>query len=99
MRVAFHEMPVLEDGRLALFRIDDDVAGNWEVARRAPLSTGRKVGTAAAAQVGRLDGVDDLIGRQRGQRPPEAAIGALREGAVDVGRIRDAAVSEKRAFL
>ena len=63
VRIALHQQMVLERARLALVGVADDVARLGLLVDELPLHAGREAGAAAAAQAGRLDQLDDLVGR------------------------------------
>src|SRR5688500_4813948 len=79
VRIALHQVPVLEDARLPLLAVDDDVlrlAGRGPA--RFPLARRGEERAAAPEQARGLDGLDDLERRSiEGAR--QGAIGAMQQ--------------------
>ena len=66
VRIALHQQVILEGARLALVGVAGDVLGFGDfLSTNCHFMPGRKPGAAAAAQAGRLDDLDHLIGRLR----------------------------------
>ena len=63
VRVVFHDHSVFEGSRLRLIGVDDQIARVLARGEEAPLLPGREARAAAAADVGGLHLVDDLLGR------------------------------------
>src|SRR5690606_4303623 len=64
VRVALHDLAVLEGTRLALVSVDGDVSGFRVLRDEAPLHAGGEARAAAPAQPRRLDHLDHLVGRE-----------------------------------
>ena len=62
VRVVLHDHPVFEGARLRFVGVDDQVARVLARGEEAPLLAGREARAAAAAHVGGLHLVDDLLG-------------------------------------
>jgi hypothetical protein len=65
MRIALHQQMILERPRLAFVGVAGDVLGVGRLlVDELPFHPGRKAGAAPAAQPGRLDEIDDRLGRE-----------------------------------
>src|SRR4051794_11310310 len=94
VRVAFEQVAVLVDARLALLGVDQqELAGRNLVARGLPLGAHRKVGAAAAAHTGVFDQLPDRVAAQA-ERLFERLIRVWRAGE----RIYAADVAEQSRF-
>ena len=79
----FHQVAVLEDTRLALFRVHDEISGlDLYRARPLPLQRRRKVRASSASEAGLLDLLDQLIRRHR-QCFCQARIASVIEVGID----------------
>src|SRR5438128_53594 len=77
MRVAFHQLAVLERAGLALIGVADQVARARVVFRdEGPLHAGREAGAAAPPQPGLLDHLDDVCRRDLAQHFPQRLVAA-----------------------
>ena len=100
MRIAGEQGSVHERARLAFVAVDDDVlvlAGR--ILRRLPFQTGRESTTAAAAQVGLLDLVDDLVGAHLEERFRQRGVSTERQIVVDAHRIDFGIVADQKPRL
>ena len=100
MRVALHEVPVLEDAGLALLAVDDEVLRRPpRRAARRPLHRRREIGAAAAGEARRAHLFDHPLGPRvlEGQR--ERRVRAVAERIGDVRGVREAAALEEHAPL
>ncbi len=81
-RALLHQVLVDVGAGVALVAVDhDQLLVALGVAGERPLLPGGEAGAAAAAQVGLRDLVQQLLGRQLGQRPAQAGEGARRRAA------------------
>ena len=100
MRIAFHEVAVLEDAGFSLFGVDDEVF--WRpgsLARPFPLGRGREVRASAAAESRRLHGLGDVLGAPSGERLGQGGVGAAAYRVSDVLGVHGAAARGQLASL
>ena len=83
MGIVLDDLPILEGARLALVGVDAEVDRLLGLLRQeAPLHAGGEARAAAAAQVRRLHQLDQLLGRELGERLPRGFVATVL--AIDV---------------
>ena len=99
VRIALHQVAVLEDARLPLLAIGHDVLGLADRGPgRLPLAGGGEERAAAPEEAGGLDGLDDLE-RRPIERARQAAVGAVQQRIVEALGVDGARAGEERALL
>src|SRR5262249_27492832 len=100
VRVHFHQRAVLAGAGLGFIGVADDVPGLWQVlGDEGPLEAGGETRSAAAAEVGLFDLIDDLRGLHLLERFVERLISAVLQGHVNLVGVLDAPLfANKRGF-
>src|SRR5215468_2020095 len=99
MRIAFHEVAVLEDARLTFFAVDHEVLRlSGSSATALPLRAGGEERASPALQARGLHGFDHLVGGTV-EGAGEGTIRAVSERVVDVVRIHQSPSSGEHLML
>ena len=100
MRVAFNLVAVHVRARIAFVRIADDVfLVCVDLLHHLPLDGGRETGTAAPAQLGFLDFLENAVRRHVCQRFEKRAVPADGDVFLDILRIDESRFAEHDLFL
>ena len=100
VRVALQDAAVHVGARVALVAVaDDEVLVGLRLAGQLPLQPDREACAAPAAQAGRLQLVDHLLGRHAGQDAGQALVAAAVQVLVDFLGVDHAAVAHDDAVL
>src|SRR5262249_9608535 len=100
VRIALHQMAILEDARLALLSVDDEeLGGSAGGAAALPFHRRLKVRAAPSLQAGRADFFDHALGAAVMEGARQPAVGPAPDRVGDVAWIDRAAALEKRAVL